>query len=174
LKILDVEFNDVNGGSFCLTVAKKESQRPESGALVASILEKEEAEGFSTLTPYVKFRERIESERTKLLEFLKHAQASGKKVFGYGASTKGNVLLQYCNLSEKDLPCIAEVNEDKFGAFTPGSRIPILSEREAKEMKPDYLLVLPWHFKKGFLEREKEFLAQGGHFVFPLPELQII
>jgi hypothetical protein len=174
LKILDVEFNDVNGGSFCLTVAKKESQKPENTVLVNSILANEKKEGFSTLVPYEKFRERINKERDNLLGFLKEAKAQGKKVFGYGASTKGNVLLQYCNLTEKDLPFIAEVNEDKFGAFTPGSLIPILSEREAKEMKPDYLLVLPWHFKKGFLEREKAYLSEGGHFVFPLPNLEIV
>ncbi|MGZ3687641.1 MAG: class I SAM-dependent methyltransferase [Bdellovibrionota bacterium] len=174
LKILDVEFNDVNGGSFCLTVARQDSPLPENKAVIASVLADEQKNGLGTLAPYQEFKKRIETERTKLLAFLKEARASGKKVYGYGASTKGNVLLQYCHLTEKDLGCIAEVNEDKFGAFTPGTRIPIVSERDARDTKPDYFLVLPWHFKKGILEREKDFLASGGHFVFPLPELEIV
>ena len=86
----------------------------------------------------------------------------------------GNVLLQFCGLTTKHIPCIAEVNEDKYGAFTPGTNIPIISEKEARAMNPDYFLVLPWHFKTGILEREKEFMAQGGKFIFPLPEIEIV
>ena len=99
---------------------------------------------------------------------------NGKKVFGYGASTKGNVLLQFCNFSTKQIPYIAEVNKEKFGSFTPGTHIPIISEEKAKAMSPDYFLVLPWHFKNNILAREKEFLAKGGKFIFPLPEIEII
>ena len=100
--------------------------------------------------------------------------ADGKKVFGYGASTKGNVLVQFCGFTSKEIPVIAEVNSDKFGRFTPGSCIPIVSETEAKLMNPDYFLVLPWHFKEGILRREKEYLAKGGRFIFPFPEIEII
>jgi hypothetical protein len=100
--------------------------------------------------------------------------ADGKKVFGYGASTKGNVLLQYCGFTEKEIPFIAEVNEEKFGSFTPGTKIPIISEKEAKLMNPDYFLVLPWHFKDGILNREKDYLASGGKFIFPCPQIQIV
>ena len=100
--------------------------------------------------------------------------ASGKKIFGYGASTKGNVLLQYCGFTEKDIPYIAEVNEDKFGSFTPGTQIPIISEKEARAMKPDYFLVLPWHFKQGIIQREKEYLESGGKLIFPLPQIQTV
>jgi hypothetical protein len=98
----------------------------------------------------------------------------GKKVFGYGASTKGNVLLQFCGLTSQHLPCIADVNEQKFGSFTPGTNIPIISEKEAHAMNPDYFLVLPWHFKHNVLEREKDYLARGGKFIFPLPEIEIV
>ena len=80
---------------------------------------------------------------------------SGKKIFGYGASTKGNVLLQYCNFNSSQIECIVEVNEEKFGSYTPGTNIPIISEDEAKKLNPDYYLVLPWHFKSNILEREK-------------------
>ena len=105
-----------------------------------------------------------------LFESLSYEQ----KVFGYGASTKGNVLLQFCGFTEKEIPYIAEVNEEKFGAYTPGSLIPIISEEEAKAMKPDYFLVLPWHFKDNILRREKEYISNGGKFIFPLPEIEIV
>jgi hypothetical protein len=94
--------------------------------------------------------------------------------YGYGASAKGNVLLQYCNISTQYLDCIAEVNEQKFGSYTPGTLIPIVSETEAKAMKPDYLFVLPWHFRNNILGREKEFCSAGGKFIFPLPFIEIV
>jgi hypothetical protein len=98
----------------------------------------------------------------------------GKKILGYGASTKGNVVLLFCGFTENDLPAIAEVNADKFGCVTPGTHIPIVSEAEARAMKPDYFLVLPWHFKAGILQREKEYLTGGGRMIFPFPEIEIV
>ena len=97
-----------------------------------------------------------------------------KTVFGYGASTKGNVLLQFCGLSAKDIPMIAEVNEDKFGCVTPGSRIPIVAEAEARAKKPDYFMVLPWHFKEGIVRREQAYLQSGGKLLLPLPKIEVI
>ena len=105
---------------------------------------------------------------------IRSLNADGKTVLGYGASTKGNVLLQFCGLTNEDIPAIADVNEDKFGCYTPGTAIPIISESEARSMKPDYFLVLPWHFKNGILERETEFLSDGGKMIFPFPEIEII
>jgi hypothetical protein len=99
---------------------------------------------------------------------------SGKRVHGYGASTKGNTLLQYFSINKELLECIAEVNPDKFGKETPGTLIPIVSEEESKKMSPDYYLVLPWHFKNFILKKESEFLKRGGKFILPLPELTII
>jgi C-methyltransferase C-terminal domain len=84
------------------------------------------------------------------------------------------VLLQFCGFTEKDIPAIAEVNVDKFGAFTPGTLIPIVSEAEARAMQPDYFLVLSWHFKEGIWAREQEFIAKGGKMIFPFPEIEII
>jgi hypothetical protein len=98
----------------------------------------------------------------------------GKRILGYGASTKGNVLLQFCQFGPEHIPAIAEVNTEKFGAYTPGSLIQIVSEAEARAMKPDYFLVLPWHFKAGIVQREKEYLASGGKLIFPLPEIEIV
>jgi hypothetical protein len=98
----------------------------------------------------------------------------GKRILGYGASTKGNVLLQFCGFGPREIPAIAEVNPEKFGAYTPGSLIPIVSEKEARAMRPDYFLVLPWHFKSIIVQREKEYLASGGKLIFPLPEIEIV
>lgn len=83
-------------------------------------------------------------------------------------------MLQFCGLGPEHIPFIADVNEDKFGASTPGTHIPIISEAEAKAMKPDYFLVLPWLFKNSILEREREYLASGGKFIFPLPDIEIV
>ena len=127
-----------------------------------------------TLNPYEIFKRNVEQHRQELIALIRRIQKEGKKIFGYGASTKGNVILQYCGLTPNDIPFIAEVNEDKFGSFTPFTLIPIISEIKAREMKPDYFLVLPWHFRKGILEKEKEFLKSGGKFIFPLPKIEIV
>jgi hypothetical protein len=108
------------------------------------------------------------------VELIEALVDDGKKIFGYGASTKGNVLLQFCGLGPNHIPFIAEVNDQKFGSFTPGTHIPIISEAEARAMKPDYFFVLPWHFKHSILERERDFIADGGKFIFPLPEIEIV
>ena len=100
--------------------------------------------------------------------------SEGKKVLGYGASTKGNVLLQFCGFTADDIKYIVEVNPDKFGCYTPGTGIPIISEAEGRELKPDYYLVLPWHFRKSIVQRERAFLGDGGKMIFPLPALEVI
>ena len=101
-------------------------------------------------------------------------KSDGKTILGYGASTKGNILLQYCGINSELISHIAEVNIDKFGCYTPGTNIPIISELEAKNMRPDYFLVLPWHFKENIIEKEHNFLNSGGKLIFPLPQITII
>lgn len=172
-KIVDLELNAVNGGSFSLTMAKSESPYQEASALIDTLLHVEDRKGLSTLRPFVDFKQRVLSYREELRTFVRQMRSHGKKVFGYGASTKGNVILQYCGLTKRDIPYIAEVNADKFGCVTPGTGIPIVSEAEARAMKPDYFLVLPWHFKEGIVQREREFLLSGGKLVFPLPTLEV-
>ncbi|OFZ53973.1 MAG: methyltransferase [Bdellovibrionales bacterium RIFOXYC1_FULL_54_43] len=174
LMILDVEFNDINGGSFSISVAKKGAPFKINEKQVNEILAREKELGLHTLRPYEEFKARVYHHREELLEFIRKANASGKKVFGYGASTKGNVLLQFCDIRENDVPCIAEVNPDKFGCFTPGTLIPIVSEAEAKKMKPEYFLVLPWHFRENILGREQDYLNSGGKFLFPLPKIDVV
>lgn len=169
-KIVSLERNSINGGSFCVTVAKRAAPYPEKTDLIELWLKEEESEGLSTQEPYDAFRRRVEGHRKQLREILAQMKAKGQKVVGYGASTKGNVVLQYCQLDQRDLSCIGEVNEKKFGCFTPGTRIPIVSEAQAKSLKPGVLMVLPWHFKPFFLEKEQAFLRSGGKILFPLPE----
>ena len=170
LRILEVERNAVNGGSFSVTAGK--SGAPEIS--VEQLLEAERSAGLDSPATYERFARRAERHRDELTGLIRDLKRQGRSVLGYGASTKGNVILQFCRLSAEDLPCIAEVNEDKFGAFTPGTGIPIVSEREAKERRPDYLLVLPWHFRDNILGRERSYLAGGGKLIFPLPEIETV
>lgn len=167
LRIVDVEFNDVNGGSFSVTVAKGEGALP---APVQKILDDEDAAGLSTLEPYRAFEERVRRTRDELLAFVDEARAGGKTVAALGASTKGNVLLQYCGLGEDRIGAVGEVNPEKFGCFTPGTWIPIVPERELLGESPDYLIVLPWHFRR-FFEQSPAFA--GTRLVFPLPNLEV-
>jgi|WetSurMetagenome_2_1015567.scaffolds.fasta_scaffold00812_11 NDP-4-keto-2,6-dideoxyhexose 3-C-methyltransferase len=174
MQVLDIEFNEVNGGSFSVSVAKNGAPYRANSTLVEQVLEKERALGLDTSEPYLKFADRAHLRRTQLLDFFSACRREGKLVLGYGASTKGNVLLQFCGLSSQELPYIADVNEDKFGAYTPGTWIPIVSEDAARRKNPDYFLVLPWHFAESITRREQAFLDGGGKLVFPLPTLQIV
>lgn len=175
LKLLDVVMNNVNGGSFAVTATKmSNSSKKVNLPVINWLLEQEDRMGLNTPRPFRDFEERVFRHRDDLVRLVRALVADGKKVFGYGASTKGNVTLQFCGFTSTDIPVIAEVNAEKFGRVTPGSHIPIVSEAEARAMKPDYFLVLPWHFKDGILRREKEYLASGGKFIFPFPEIEII
>jgi C-methyltransferase C-terminal domain/Putative zinc binding domain/Methyltransferase domain len=174
LRALDVKMNAVNGGSFAVTAVRREDLRRGTDAVIGWLLEQEARMGLDTTRPYREFEERVYRHRTDLLRLLKTLAADGRKVIGYGASTKGNVLLQFCGVTTAELAAIAEVNPDKFGAFTPGTHIPIVSEADARAMNPDYFLVLPWHFKEGIVQREAEFLASGGRMIFPFPEIEIV
>lgn len=174
LKIIDVCRNDINGGSFQLVLAKKASACHVSDQ-VQELLEWEDREGYTGFEIFEKFTRDVQLHREQLKDFLKKAKQNGKKVCGYGASTKGNVLLQYCGLTKEDIAVIAEVNEDKYGKVTPGSGIPIVSEADARKLNPDYYIVLPWHFKDNILEKEKNYIEESGSkFVFPLPRFEII
>lgn len=174
LKLVDVSMNAINGGSFAVTVSHKDNNIKSNETIINWLLEQEDNMGLNTLRPYKEFKERVNRHKNDLTRLIHNLNADGKKILGYGASTKGNAVLQFCNLTANDIPAIAEVNQEKFGRLTPGTHIPIISEKEARAMKPDYFLVLPWHFKDGILRREKEFLNEGGHFIFPFPEIEII
>lgn len=172
--IIDVEFNDINGGSFSIKAAKKNSPFREASSLIDDILGREKRLRLFQLRPYEDFKTAIYKHKDALLKFLRITREEGKLILGYGASTKGNVILQFCDIGESDIPFIAEVNQDKFGCFTPGTKIPIISEQEARAMKPDYFVVLPWHFKSNIIKREHQYLNDGGKLVFPLPRIEVV
>lgn len=174
LRLIDVQMNSVNGGSFAVTAGHKASQRRTNDAVIDWLLGQEDRMGLNTVRPFREFEDRVFRHKADLVRLLQALAADGKKVLGYGASTKGNVTLQFCGITEKEVPAIAEVNPEKYGRVTPGTRIPIISEAEAKAMNPDYYLVLPWHFKEGILQREQEYIARGGKFIFPFPEIEIV
>jgi hypothetical protein len=174
MRIIDVQMNAINGGSFAITACKNTATHKSNLPIINWMLNQEEDMGLDTVNPYLEFGERVFKHRKNLISLIEALVNDGKKVFGYGASTKGNVLLQFCNFTNKEIPYIAEVNKEKFGSYTPGTNIQIVSEEDAKNMKPDYFLVLPWHFKYSILEREKDFIKQGGKFIFPLPEIEIV
>ena len=174
LRPVDVKMNGINGGSFAVTAIRRDDRRRGTESVVSWLLEQEDRMGLSTPRPYRKFEEQVYRHREDLVRLLRSLAADGKKVFGYGASTKGNVVLQFCGITAAEVPLIAEVNPEKFGAYTPGSNIPIVSEAEARAMDPDYFIVLPWHFKEGIVRREAEFLASGGRMIFPFPEIEIV
>jgi len=174
MRVIEVQMNAINGGSFAVTASKINASYRSNTPIINWMVQQEDEMGLDTPKPFRDFEERVFRHRKNLTTLIDALVADNKKIFGYGASTKGNVLLQFCGFTSKQIPYIAEVNETKFGAFTPGTHIPIISEKEAHSMKPDFFLVLPWHFRNSILEREQQFLEQGGKFIFPLPEIEII
>ncbi|PHS25233.1 MAG: methyltransferase [Methylophaga sp.] len=169
-KILGVEFNGINGGSFSVTVAKSNGDSTVLPS-VQRVLDEERIKGLDTLTPYQEFADRVVQSKHDLLNFIETARAEGKTVAVLGASTKGNVLLQYCGLTTKEVDFVGEVNSEKFGCYTPGTWIPIIPEQELLAKKPDYMIVLPWHFRKFFISNKK---LSGMSLVFPLPNMEIV
>jgi hypothetical protein len=174
MRVVDVQLNSINGGSFAVTACKQMAELESNTEMINWMLKQENDLKLDTLEPYLDFEKKVYQHRDNLRKLILSLIADGKTIFGYGASTKGNVLLQFCNLTAKEIPYIAEVNQEKFGKYTPGTNIPIISEKDAKAMKPDYFLVLPWHFKDSILSREKQFKSDGGNFIFPLPEIKIV
>jgi hypothetical protein len=174
MRVVDVQLNSINGGSFAVTACKQKAELESNTEMINWMLQQENDLKLDTLEPYRDFEKKVYQNRDNLRKLILSLIEDGKTIFGYGASTKGNVLLQFCNLTSKEIPYIAEVNQEKFGKYTPGTHIPIISEKDAKAMKPDYFLVLPWHFKDSILSREKQFKSDGGNFIFPLPEIEIV
>jgi len=175
LEPVEVLMNAVNGGSFAVTAAHRSNKNVlRNRPVIEWLLQQEDRMGLNTPRPYRDFEERVFRHRLDLTRLIDALVSDRKTILGYGASTKGNVLLQFCGIGPRQIPAIAEVNADKFGRVTPGTHIPIVSEADARRMKPDYFLVLPWHFKEGILQREREYLAAGGRMIFPFPEIEIV
>jgi hypothetical protein len=183
IDIMDVQLNDTNGGSFRIYCMKETSDKTNFGSQphrdickfrVNSLLQYEETLKLDSIDTWLDFYNRINELKEKTVSFIKSEKEKGKKIWGYGASTKGNTLLQYFGLDHTLIEGIAERSPHKFGLKTVGTNIPIYSEQEMRNQKPDYLLVLPWHFINEFVERESDFLKDGGKFIVPCPKFEII
>ncbi|HEY4507133.1 MAG TPA: methyltransferase domain-containing protein [Candidatus Paceibacterota bacterium] len=173
LEIFDVSLNDVYGGSFRLFIKKKgNTSHPQTERYFEEI-EREKASGIYDQITYANFTKRIEKTRDDLITLCKKIKSQGKKIWVYGASTKGNTILQYCGIGNDLIEAAADSNSFKFNKYIIGSDIPIKNEMELRLAQPDYLLALPYSFLAGFMKREKELLAAGTKFIVPLPEVSI-
>lgn len=177
LQLFDASFNDINGGSIRCFATHADSSKyntSERQQFINQIRQQEFDLELDTDAPFLAFQQRIDKEKEALRSLLMDLRQQGKRIHIYGASTKGNTILQFCDIDNTFIECASERNPDKFGARTLGTNIPIVSETESRAMLPDYYLVLPWHFKTEFIEREKEMLDKGVGFIFPLPTIEIV
>jgi len=176
LEVVSGELNDMNGGSIRLFIghAGQHERTPEQLESLTALRVQEFELALDSPDPYEAFRLGAERVRDDLLAMCKQFHSEGKKIHVYGASTKGNTILQYAGLDHTYIEAAADRNPDKYGSETIGTKIPIISEEESRAMNPDYYLALPWHFLNEFLEREQEFLGRGGQFIVPLPEVRVV
>jgi hypothetical protein len=181
-KVIDLALNNVNGGSIRVYATKKDAElkfktqadRDIAAIRVQSLRDYEEANGVNKPEAYIKFATRMAEAAKGFLEFMAAEQAKGKVFYGYGASTKGNTMLQWLGLTSKEIPFIAERQERKVGLTCVGSDIPVCSEEQARKDKPDYMIVFPWHFISEFVDRESEYLKNGGKFIVLSPKFEVI
>jgi hypothetical protein len=183
MQIVDCELNDVNGGSFRISIRHAKATphtyatapyRDVARMRVQSLLTYEHKLGVNKKSYYMSFFKKISALKKQTVDFIRKEKAKGKRIWGYGASTKGNTLLQWFGLNETHLDAIAERQGRKVGLKTAGSNIPIASEDDMRAAKPDYVLILPWHFIAEFVQREESYLANGGSFIVPCPKFEVI
>jgi len=183
LHIVDVELNDINGGSFRIYVRKNGSDerlfatapyRDVAEFRIDSLFEYENSLNLKNPGTYTSWFQEISGLKNQTVDFIKSEKSKGETIWGYGASTKGNTLLQWYGLDNTLIDAIAERNPAKYGKFTVGTNIPIKAESEMRRARPDYLLILPWHFISEFRDREREYLKSGGRFIVPCPRFEVI
>ncbi len=177
MKVVRAELNDSNGGSlrcFATHANNFSYKNADHQTAITRLRESEFDLALDTDTPYRQFQERINVHREELNQLLWGFKREGKRIHIYGASTKGNTILQWCGLDSRVIDYAAERNPDKFGAKTLGTDIPIVSEADSRAMKPDFFLVLPWHFREEFVARERETVAAGTGLIFPLPTIEVV
>lgn len=181
--VKDCQLNDVNGGSFRLYIQKNNANNNSFGTApyrdvcrcrIDSLLSWEQTQKLDSKNTWLQFFAKINDLKKQTVDFIKKEKETGKTICGYGASTKGNTLLQYFGLDSSLITCIAERSPYKYGLKTIGTDIPIVSEETIRDMNPDYLLILPWHFISEFITREYNYLSNGGKFIVPCPEFKII
>lgn len=183
LEVVDLEINDINGGSIRVYIRNNFARKDDFGDAtyrklatdkVQALRQTEIEMGLDNPKIYIEFAKRVERIKGDVVSFIREQVQHGKKVFVYGASTKGNTLLQYFGLDNMLITAAAERNPEKWGKVTVGTHIPIVSEEVARAANPDYFLVLPWHFIEEFIVRENEYLRAGGRFIVPMPHFTLI
>lgn len=172
LEVFKVSQNSINGGSFRTFIAHTGSREVEQSVL--DLRSEEEVSELDNKWIYADFAHRVRTIKDDLFTFIRGKVNQGKKVYVYGASTRGNTLLQYCELGPDLITAAVERNPEKWGTEISSLHIPIISEEQARKEEPDYLLVLPWYFRTEFLKREEDYLNRGGQFIFPMPDFQVI
>jgi SAM-dependent methyltransferase len=175
MRIVDARLNAINGGSIQLLLCKESAGHlNESADVLAKLRDYERRIGLDASGPLLDFRDRVERQREVMIDLVHEIQERGETIHVYGASTKGNVLIQWYGFDRNQLPFAADRNPKKVGARTVGTDIEIISEADSRAMRPDYYLVLPWHFRHEFLQREKDTIMAGTRMIFPLPELLVV
>jgi 2-polyprenyl-3-methyl-5-hydroxy-6-metoxy-1,4-benzoquinol methylase len=177
MQVFRATLNEINGGSIRCYATHQETFRFKNDLDMAALadLRREEFDmELDSDRPYRDFQAQVEKHRDELTKLIKELKRSGKRIHAYGASTKGNVILQFCGIDNSLIDFAADRNPDKHGARTIGSDIPIISEEASREMAPDYYLVLPWHFREEFIDRERKTMERGTRLIFPLPEIEVV
>ena len=177
LRVFNAEVNAINGGSircFATHADNFAHRRPEFHQNIVALRQREFDMALDTNEPYMHFQDRVNVHRETLNNLLRKIKKDGKRIHVYGASTKGNTILQWCGIDHRMIDVAAERNPDKYGARTLGTDIPIVSEEESRAMNPDYYLVLPWHFRDEFVRRERAMLERGVGMIFPLPAVEVV
>jgi hypothetical protein len=176
MKIFKIEFNKINGGSIRCFITHDNNinyDKKKNYSLIKKNVTKEKRLKLNSITPYKNFQKKIYANKFQLRKVLLNILKKKKIIHIYGASTKGNTILQFCKIDNKLIKYAADRNPYKVGLKTLGSNISIIDESKSRKMKPDYYLVLPWHFQNEFVKREREFLKNGGKFIIPLPNVRI-
>ena len=174
LRVFDIKNNNINGGSSRYLICHKDAKFRINKKKIDEILRQEKKLKLEDKNSYYNFYKKINLIKNKTIKLIDNLLSKGRVIHGYGASTKGNVFLQYLEISTKKIPFIAERNPLKFNKYTPGNYIKIISEKESRKKKPNYYLVLPWHFKNEILKREMKIRKLGTKFIFPLPTLNVV
>jgi C-methyltransferase-like protein/methyltransferase family protein/putative zinc binding protein len=176
LRVVRASLNDINGGSVRLFIRNAAHFAPEGedAETLQQLRVKEFEMALDAPEPYERFAAATERVREDLATVCRGLVEEGKTIHIYGASTKGNTILQYVGIDQTLVPYAADRNPDKHGSETIGTKIPIISEERSRELQPDYYLALPWHFLDEFLDRESEFLERGGQFIVPMPQVHIV
>jgi hypothetical protein len=174
LEVFDVMLNDVYGGSFRIFVKKTSNTKLKTTKRLRKILDDEKKQKLTNTKTYTDFMNRIEKTKTDLKKLIAKIKKQNKSIWIYGASTKGSTILQFCDITNKDIVAAADSNPFKFGKYIIGADIPIKDEKALRKAKPDYLLALPYSFVDGFISREKELVKNGTKFIVPLPRVKVI